>query len=114
VKLIDFLEDSGWSKAELSRKIGVSRQGIGQWDDIPEKWVSVLEGILDSSEGAPNPVGRFEPTDEELLVIIRGRSKATDLDICQDHGWRIWEFNQMISDLVKKYPYGDKFWDDHY
>lgn len=110
MQLVEFLESSGWSKAELSRKIGVSKQAIGQWDDIPVKWEVVLRGFLESGEIPPEPEGKFIPTDLELLRIIRERSKTTDVAICLAHGWRVWEFNKMIADLVGKYPSSDPFW----
>ncbi len=47
MKFAHFLETSGWTKADVARQLGLSRGALTSWDDIPEKWVSVLEGVFD-------------------------------------------------------------------
>ncbi len=54
MKLDTFCKESGWSKADVSRKLGVSRQAVGQWDEVPEKWAKVLEGCMGMDPGAPD------------------------------------------------------------
>ena len=117
MKVAEFLESSGWSKAQLARHLGVTPAAVSQWEEIPEKWVQFCAVILSNLEfnpvEPPKPVKRVDPkevTDLELLEVIRTRGEVSDFDICQTHGWRVWEFNQMISDLLKKYPVGDDFW----
>ena len=111
--MAEFLESSGWSKAQLARHLGVTPAAVSQWDDIPSGYkVHISE---EEKRSPPPPVKRVDPkevTDLELLEVIRTRGSISDWDICQDRGWRIWEFNQMIADLTKKYPMSDPFWSE--
>lgn len=54
VKLDDFCKESGWSKADVSRKLGVSRAAVSQWDEVPVKWARVLEGCKGVEPGKPD------------------------------------------------------------
>ncbi len=105
--LSEFLEKSGWTKAAVARKLGISDPAVSKWDEIPDKHVRVLAEALLKSEGEPKKVRKCHPRDlpdDELREIIRGRSKTTDWDICQEHGWRVWEFNEAIAGWVKRNP----------
>jgi len=117
MELIEFLEKSGWTQSQLARHLGLSRGALTKWDEVPEKWFQSCAVILSNLELSPieppKPVKRVDPkevTDLELLKVIRTRGSVSDWDICQERGWRVWEFNQMIADLLKKHPYGDDFW----
>ena len=102
MKLKEFLESSGWSKAAVARHLGISPPAVALWDDIPEKHLSSLVEEIDSPP--PEPKKKVELSDFALLEVIRTRGSVSDFDICRAHGWRIPEFNQMIADLTKKYP----------
>ena len=54
MKLDTFCIESGWSKSDVARKLGVSRSAVSQWDEVPAKWVKVLEGCKDESPTAPD------------------------------------------------------------
>lgn len=108
MKLEVFLEESGWSKAAIARELGISPPAVALWDEIPDKHMKVLAGILITEEEAPPVVRKCHPKDlpdDELKLIIRSRSGTTDWDICKEHGWRIHEFNKAIADWVKRNPY---------
>ena len=83
----------------------MSRQTVQRMGEEVSDEVLVVLGDI---EPRVNPK---DISDLELLKIIRNRSKVSDWDLCQERGWRVWEFNQMIADLVKKYPSTlDDFW----
>ena len=108
MKFAHFLETSGWTKADVARKLGLSRGALTSWDDIPEKWVMVLEGVLSGTESPPEVVRVCSPMDlpdDEMKVIIRNRAAVSDWDICQSRGWRTHEFNAAIAAWVKRNPY---------
>jgi len=113
MKVSEFLEKSGWTKAELARHLGITPAAVSQWDNIPPGYTVHLE----DTRSPPPPVKRVDPksiSDLELLKVIRTRGKdLSDFDICQAHGWRVPEFNQMIADLTKKYPLNGQKWGDH-
>ena len=110
MKLVEFLEASGWTKAQVARHVGVSKAAVGQWAEVPERYLDELREVLVHEIDPPKPVKSADLSDVELLRVIRGRSKTTDWEICKQYGWRVWEFNQKIADLVKKYPLSDPFW----
>lgn len=109
MRLDEFLEKSGWSKSAVARKCGISRAALTSWtDEIPEKHAAKLSEVLLSDEAEPKVVRRCHPSDlpdDELKAIIRTRSGTTDEAICQEHGWRIPEFNEAIAGWVKRNPY---------
>lgn len=56
MQLSQFLEESGWSRSDISRKLGLNKSAISHWgDEVPEKWVPVLEGCLRHNVGAETP-----------------------------------------------------------
>jgi len=115
MKLSEFLERSSsfampWTKADVARKFQISPPAVSLWDEVPKKYVKRMQQILDEGLLPPKPVKSVELSDLELLNVIRTRGSVSDWDICQERGWRVWEFNQMIADLLKKYPVKDDFW----
>ena len=54
------------SKSELSRKLGVSRQAVNSWNEVPQKWVPVIQAMVNAGESLevkepiPAPVKRQE------------------------------------------------------
>jgi len=108
MRLDDFLDKSGWSKAAVARRLGISRAALTGWDgEIPDKHAVKLSAVLLAEEPEPKIVRRCHPSDlpdDELKAIIRGRSKTTDWDICQAHGWRVWEFYEAIAGWFKSNP----------
>ena len=46
MELSEFLEASGWSKAQVSRHVGVSKAAVGQWKEVPEKYLEDLREVL--------------------------------------------------------------------
>ena len=111
MKLAEFLESSGWSKAAVARHLGISPPAVALWDDIPEKHLASL--VEEIGSPPPEPKKKVELSDLELLEVIRTRGSVSDFDICRAHGWRIPEFNQMIADLTKKYPLNGESWKTH-
>ncbi len=108
MKLAHFLEASGWTKAAVARKLGISDPAVSKWDEIPAKHEWILQAVLENEEAEPVAVRKCHPRDlpdDELKLIIRGRSGTTDELICREHGWRIHEFNEAIADWVKRNPY---------
>jgi transcriptional regulator with XRE-family HTH domain len=67
MKLDNFLKGSGWTRADLSRKLGISKPAISKWDEVPLKWVSVLEGILVNEVDLVLPP--FSDEVEELAIV---------------------------------------------
>ena len=110
MELAEFLEASGWNKSQVARHIGVSKAAVGQWSEIPERYLEDLREVLVREIDPPKPMKSAVLSDLELLKVIRGRSKTTDWAICQSHGWRVPDFYKMIADLVAKYPVDDPFW----
>ena len=110
MELSEFLELTGWTKAQVSRHVGVSKAAVGQWCEIPERYAEDLRLEAVRQIDPPKPVKAAELSDDELREVIRTRGSISDWDICQSHGWRVWEFNRMIADLVKRHPMGDDFW----
>jgi len=108
MKLDEFLDKSGWSKAAVARELGISSPAVALWDEIPDKHARCLAEVLLSSADEPEIVRTCHPRDlpdDELKEIIRNRSGTTDWDICQAHGWRVHEFTEAIAEWVKKNPY---------
>jgi len=46
MKLSSYLESRGWTKSDLAKRLGVSKVLVGKWDEIPEKYLEVLEADL--------------------------------------------------------------------
>jgi len=108
VTLVEFLGLSGWTKSEVARRVGVSPAAVGKWDEIPKQHLETLKTVLRDKEPAPLPERMSHPSDlsdDELKAIIRTRSKFGDWQICQEHGWRVWEFQKAILEWVKRNPY---------
>jgi len=108
MKLVDFLEESGWSRSDVARKLGLTRGALTKWDEIPERWEDVLSTILSSDEVPPKIVRECSPMDlpdDEMREVIRNRAAVSDWDICQERGWRIHELNAAIAAWVKRNPY---------
>jgi len=107
MKLVDFLEQSGWSKADVARRLGLSRAAVSGWDEVPEKWEPTLHAA--KLEKPPEVVRRvcspMDLPDDELKVLIRNRAAVSDFDLCQERGWRVPEFHEAIAGWVKRNPY---------
>ena len=102
--LDEFLEGTEWSKADVAGYLKISRSAVSQWVQVPERYENDLLRVMESGE-VYNPNHPKHLPDGELEVIIRGRSKTTDWDICQEHGWRVWEFREAICEWVSRNPY---------
>jgi len=106
MKLAEFLESSGWSKAAVARYLQISPPAVALWDDVPKKHLDTLLAGLGQDE--PEVVRTCHPMDlpdDEMEVIIRNRAAVSDWDICQSRGWRTHEFNAAIAAWVKRNPY---------
>lgn len=108
MELTAYLELKGFSKAELSRRIGVSKAAISKWKEIPEARLSEL---MELTPEVPMAEKHKEPEDytlDEIREICqrRGghesdpeRTMETDWEISRSLGMRIWEFNRMVDRL---------------
>jgi len=107
MKLSEFLGESGWSKAAVARALGISSPAVALWDEVPDKHVAALSGFLSSSAEEPKVVRKCHPRelpDDEFGEIIQTISKKTIWGICQEHGWRVWEFNDALAGWVSRNP----------
>ena len=105
MKLDFFLKESGWSRSDIARALGLTRGALTKWDDVPERWESLLHSILVNKEVAPKIVRKCSPMDlpdDEMEAVIRTRSSVSDWDICQERGWRIHELNAAIAAWVRR------------
>ena len=50
MKLSTYLESRGWTKTDLAKRLRVSKVLVGKWDEIPEKYLVVLEADLRAEE----------------------------------------------------------------
>lgn len=102
MKLSEELRARGLTKSKLADLLDVSRQTVHRMgEDISDEVLTILKGTpISVTHPHPNDL-----PDDELKVIIRSRSETSDWDICQEHGWRIWEFNEAIALWVKRNPY---------
>ena len=111
--LSDELRLRGMSKTKLAELLDVSRQTIQRMgENISQEAWDVISGYT------PKQIKRIknpsEYTDDEIYALIlrrgglegeTGREKETDYEICQSVGIKVWEFNKMIADWVKRHPY---------
>ena len=112
MKLNDYLRTTGFTKASLARALGISKAAISKWDDIPEKWVNLLDGLTAPEEiplekqshgWASAPMSFIEP-----LIKRRGglegdpeRILETDYEIAHSVGWKVHEFYKAIDRWVE-------------
>ncbi len=106
MKLSKFLELSGLSRADLSSRLGVSKPAISQWDDIPKKWLPMVEVILGEEEAKAEVVAeadeRRDPDSfsfEEIQYLCHLRVETCDYDISQANGLRVYEFTKLVKKL---------------
>ena len=48
--LDEFLVDSGWTKAEVARRLSISEAAVSQWTEIPKLRLATLEIMLGRTE----------------------------------------------------------------
>jgi len=99
MKLDELLELKGLSRAELSRRIGLSKAAISRWgDEVPEKWVKVLDGLAPEVPigEVPDDIWKWSPARIKEEVCVR-RGRETDYEIARSLGLRVWEFNRLID-----------------
>lgn len=105
MKLSEFLE-CGLSKAELGERLGVSKQAVGKWEDIPSKWQKMVDVILEEeevkAEVVESALSQREPDDfsfEEIQYLCHLRPTMSDYDISQANGLRVYEFTKLVKKL---------------
>ena len=92
MKLDDYLKDTGTSKAELSRLLGVTRGAIQKWDNIPARWMTVLFPDDDRKAG-------IDYTLDEIRALCKMRAVKPDDEIARSAGLALHEFQGMIERL---------------
>ena len=122
MKMDEFLADTGWTKAAVAEFLGISRQAVSRWEDIPSDWAGQLSVVRDSAKVQKELNERFsglpdkslsELSEVELLTWIRARNRIKDDDICDRLKCRYPEFKGAIDALVEKYPLDGQRWSDH-
>ena len=113
IVLSDELRLVGLSKVKLAELLGVSRQTVQRMgESVSDEVLAVIRrDIPQEGERQKEPK---DYTDEEVAVLIarRGgmegdlhREKETDYEISRSVGLRVWEFNALIADWVRRHPY---------
>ena len=118
----EFLGESGWSSSRVAKFLGISRQAVGKWDEVPADWVGKLSVVLDTvrmqkeidERFAGLPDKRLEDLSEvELLGFIRIRGSISPDDICSRLSCNYPAFKGAVDRLVAKYPLNGQKWADH-
>lgn len=107
MKLADYLSTTGFTKASLARALGIGKAAVQKWDDIPEKWLSMLDGLV------PEPVkvaakakdwDQYSVDEMKEIFSRRGglegdslRDLEADKEIAASLGFGVWEFNMMVD-----------------
>ena len=61
--LDEFLVDSGWTKAEVARRLSISEAAVSQWTEIPKLRLATLEIMLGRTEKSESlPVDGYRST----------------------------------------------------
>ena len=107
MKLSDYLSTTGFTKASLARALDVSKVLVGKWDEIPEKYIPMLDGLSpDETKVAAKAKNWDKYSVEEMKEIFlrRGglegdslRDLETDKEIASSLGFSVWEFNMMVD-----------------
>ena len=92
MKLADYLKDTGTSKSELARLLGVTRGAVQKWDDIPDRWMVVLFPDDNRKSGIDYSL-------DEIRALCKLRANQTDTDIARSVGLALHEFQGMIERL---------------
>ena len=126
MKLTDELTAKGLSRGKLAELLGVSRKTVTRMgEEVTDEVLKVLAEFV-PKVGERNKEPK-DFTDEEIAGFLKRRGglegetkppkegtsspswgKETDFEIAQSLGIRVWEFNQMIADWVKRNPYFPK------
>ena len=108
MKLADYLNKSGFSKSALSKVLGVSRQAISKWDDIPTIWLDKIDGLVPEVIEKQKEWDEFSHEEATDLIKRRGgieadplRESETDHEIARSVGLKVWEFRRMIDRWVQ-------------
>ena len=105
MKLSDYLESEGISAAELSRRLGISKAAISKWDEIPEKWLSVILNAQDLSEAIDKKYpDKTEEKPKGSKGVIHGKSK---------HGLPYSVKGNKVTWLGSEFGHGSE-WDENY
>ena len=110
MKLEEYLDSTGFTKASLARALDISKAAISRWDEIPEKWVSQLDGLKPEPDVpmAEKKKDWNKYTVDEIRAICKRRGGLegmaerefeTDYEISRSLGLRVWEFNRMVDKL---------------
>ena len=122
MKMGEFLGESGWTSSRVAKFLGISRQAVGKWDEVPAEWAVKLSTVLETIRMQREVDERFaglpdkalsDLSDVELLGFIRVRSSIDPDDICSRLGCNYPEFKKAVDDLVEKYPLNGQKWSDH-
>lgn len=114
MKLSDYLESEGISAAELSRRLGISKAAISKWDEIPEKWFTVLS-ITDESLKDFSIKRALSPKDDppvENKVNI-GVDKDKVIHRKSKHGLPYSVKGNKVTWLGSEFGHGSE-WDENY
>jgi len=118
MNLTSELMSRGLTRTKLAELLKVSRKTVQRMgEDVSDEVLKVLADYV------PESIVRKEPSDytrDEVTALIKRRGgleaetkppkqgtsaswgKETDYEICQSVGLRVWEFNQMIADWVRR------------
>ena len=102
MKVDTVLDEKGISLSELARRLGLSRQAVSKWDEIPEKWrlaVSEMKSEPEMGE-VPEDIWEWDVARIKAEVCSR-RAKEDDWEIAASLGLRGWEYRKLIDKVVK-------------
>jgi len=122
MKMDEFLAETGWSSSRVAKFLGISRQAVGRWEEVPSEWVNDLSEELakvrlaaevnETFSGLPDKrLGDL--SDLELLGYIRVRGSISPDEICVRLSCHYPAFKEAVDNLVAKYPLNGQRWADH-
>ena len=122
MKMDEFLGETGWTSSRVAKFLGISRQAVGKWEEVPGDWAGKLSLDLDTVRLQREIDERFaglpdkklgDLSEVELLGFIRVRASISPEDICSRLSCRYPDFVAAVDELVKKYPLNGQKWADH-
>lgn len=98
MKVDTVLEEKGISLAELARRLGVSRQAVSKWVEVPEKWLSEVRDMPDEPVKGERPEDIWEWSPAKIKAEVCSRMvEEGPSAVAASLGLKIWELDKLID-----------------